>query len=200
MNRRRGGNGIAYGGTMSYPLRRTFTRNTCSSKHNDHDAKIRRRFVRPEGRFALRGAFTAWLSAVVILLSVLWTRHETAQSLETTDVRLRTAASLVESSIAVTEQECVRLEISPLPFRHVSGRGFVHFGLYEVRLEPSGAPVRHFFDEGGMVFPAGARTDTGMLLARRLPAIMDSGLCVMAEGRGCGEAHFSLPLTLPEEQ
>ena len=62
---------------------------------------------------------------------------------------VRILHNLAEESIASTEQECVRLEISPLPFRHSSGRGIVHFGLYETPLDPDEKSAPHLFGEAG---------------------------------------------------
>lgn len=111
---------------------------------------------------------------------------------------VRILHNLAEESIASTEQECVRLEISPLPFRHSSGRGIVHFGLYETPLDPDEKSAPHLFGEAGTALHSHAEAGMGVVLARRLLGIMGSGLCVMTDSNGRTEAHFSLPLIPPE--
>ena len=106
--------------------------------------------------------------------------------------------NLVGNAVKYTAHGYVRLEISRLPYVSPSGRGMVHFAVYDTG---QGIPddkldaVFEPFTQADMAVTRGhGGTGIGLAIVKRLLRLMESSLCMMSEKGAGSEFHFSLPL------
>jgi signal transduction histidine kinase len=106
--------------------------------------------------------------------------------------------NLIGNAIKYTSQGHVRLEISLLPVRSASGRGILHFAVYdsgEGIADDMLDTVFEPFTQADMGVSRGhGGTGIGLAIVKRLLKLMGSSLCLLSEPGVGSEFHFSLPL------
>jgi len=106
--------------------------------------------------------------------------------------------NLVGNAIKYTDQGFTRIEISLLPYRTGTGRGILHFAIYDSGIGIADSLLDIIFEpftQADMGISRGHNgTGIGLAIVKRLLNLMGSSLCMQSEPGAGSEFHFSLPL------
>ncbi len=159
---------------------------------------VDRPFVATQITQPIMGAFHEEAARKGLELSVV--NDQAIPELLTGDVqRIRQVLfNLIGNAIKYTSQGYVHLEISLLPVHSASGRGILHFAVYDSgegiaddKLDTVSEP----FTQADMGVSRGhGGTGIGLAIVKRLLNLMGSSLCMQSEPGTGSEFHFSLPV------